>query len=112
MIDRLWKHAGLTCALRHGALGAPCGYVALPEGHPLYGARYEEADVSVDAYGGVTWCGALKEDPSLWCVGFDMGHACDFVGCVCIRTDGECARETDRLAERLAEMLDDPPGGR
>lgn len=35
-------HAGLRCRLVRGPLGAWCGYVALPPGHPLHSIEYNE----------------------------------------------------------------------
>lgn len=109
MIVMRWEHAGMDCLLRHGAFGCPCGYVRVAEGHPLHGRVCWELD-EVDVYGGVTWAGTLPEEDGWW-VGFDMGHAGDFafggrspLDLIPLRTDGECEKETDRLAEQLAAM--------
>lgn len=103
MIVREWWFKGMRCALRHGAFGCPCGYVMLPDGHPWHGMKCGELDERVDVHGGVTFLGVLHElsDDSLW-AGFDMAHACDFADGVPIRTDEECIRETERLAEQVA----------
>lgn len=108
MIERMWEHAGMVCALRHGAFGAPCGYVFVPEGHPLYGDSHLDAKDELDVHGGVTFTGVIEEDPGLgWAVGFDMAHSFDveysMLGVYCIRSDEECVEETNRLAEQLAE---------
>lgn len=109
MIDKVWEHAGMTCVLRHGALDVPCGYVVLPEGHPLHGVEYEDMEDCPDVHGGVTWTGELIGCSELgWLIGFDMGHFGDFE---CnpggemrvVRTDEECVFETNRLAEQMAE---------
>ncbi|WP_273382568.1 hypothetical protein [Enorma phocaeensis] len=106
MVVRKWEHAGMTCAIRHGVLGCPCGYVRVPEGHPFHGRRYDECDV--EAYGGLTFSGEIGGEGGWW-LGFDMAHIFDFdpglrpYGMVPLRTDDDCARETERLAERLAE---------
>ena len=109
-IIKEWTHAGMTCALRHGAFNAPCGYVAVPEGHPLHG-KGQNMDSPVhdlDVHGGVTFTGKLRSDGQqrFW-IGFDMAHWCDFAPydhTLCIRTDWECVAETNRLAEQLAKM--------
>lgn len=111
MIVRKWEHAGMTCAIRHGVLGCPCGYVRLPEGHPLHEAGIDEAEESgIEAYGGVTFAGELREpEAEGWWIGFDMAHACDveYVPETLterpLRTDEDCIRETEILAEQLAE---------
>ena len=106
MIVRKWEHAGMTCAIRHGFAGCPCGYVRVPEGHPFHGLHYDSCDV--DAYGGLTYSGRLYGEAGWW-LGFDMAHASDvefdygFFGVHPLRTDDECAEWTDRLAEQLAE---------
>lgn len=111
MIERMWEHAGMTCALRYGAFDAPCGYVIVPEGHPLHGVRCWDIADEPDVHGGITFAGYLGEDPSLgWAVGFDMAHACDVEyrqgEARSIRTDDECIAETDRLAEQLSAIAE------
>lgn len=111
MIVREWEHAGMACAIRHGAFGCPCGYVRVPEGHPLHGAGiYEAEKAGVVAYGGVTFAGQLREsDAEGWWIGFDMAHVCDVeyvpgtLTVMPLRTDEDCILETELLAERLAE---------
>lgn len=108
MIERIWEHAGMRCALRHGAFDAPCGYVFVPEGHPLHGVRQWDMADEPDVHGGITFAGRL--DGLGWAVGFDMAHYWDLkdvpgsLEMLPLRSDDDCARETDRLAERLAEM--------
>lgn len=108
MIIKEWEHAGMRCALRHGAFDAPCGYVALPAGHKLHGKTVYQADEDVVVYGGVTFAGTIgSDDLGRFWLGFDMAHACDFDPLdymQCIRTDDECIAETNRLAEQLAKM--------
>jgi len=114
-IIKEWEHAGMTCALRHGAFDAPCGYVAVPEGHPLHGVQpksfrefIDSPLHSIDVHGGVTFHRTMRNDPEQrWWVGFDMAHYDDFDEydhTRCIRTDDECIAETNRLAEQLAKM--------
>jgi hypothetical protein len=71
-----------------GVTGSLCGYVGVPQGHPLYG----KGDVDVDVHGGLTFasgCSHGPEDQSIchipapgesdnvWWFGFDCGHAYD-----------------------------------
>lgn len=95
-----WEHAGMRCVRRCGILGAPCGYVEVPEGHPLYGVEFWDMACEPDVYGGVTYTGDLGVDGA-WFVGFDMAHYGDF------RTGDECERETERLAEQLRDWSED-----
>lgn len=107
MIVRKWEHAGMTCAIRHGIFDIPCGYVLVPEGHPLHGVDYY--DCEIDAYAGLTFSGEMIDEDGWW-LGFDMGHGFDVMtdpdsdGLKPLRTDDECARETERLAEMLADL--------
>lgn len=94
MIIKEWEHAGMTCALRHGVFGEPCGYVSLPDSHKQHGKDARTEDGNVDVHRG------------FW-VGLDMEHPWDFDPLDlsrCIRTEEECIAETNRLAEQLAKM--------
>lgn len=88
---------GLDCLIVRNRLGALCGYVGLPPGHPLHGTDYERAydHAEIDVHGGLTFadrCQDGAEDgpgvchvPELgrphdvWWLGFDCAHACDLV---------------------------------
>ncbi len=86
--DRVeWEHAGLPClALRSEFSGNWCGYAAVPPGHPLHGAEYD--DVAVDVHGGPTYSAQCQGDichvpkpgqpDDVWWIGFDCHHAFDF----------------------------------
>lgn len=105
MIIKQWEHAGMTCALRHGFNDVPCGYVLIPDGHPLHGVGYNDADgAGIHAHGGLTFAGPIEGDEDWW-LGFDMGHYgdLDLATLTPLRTDAECIAETEMLAEQLAE---------
>ncbi len=88
--ERDFEAHGLKCAMRRGPVGQWCGYVGIPEGHPLFG---EDCDaVSVDVHGGLTY--ADDNLPSSWKLkigrkslyvadgwwfGFDCAHAGDLM---------------------------------
>lgn len=83
-----FRHEGFDCLLNRNPMGAWCGYVAVPEGHPIHGKHYDEVDVEV--HGGLTYahkcqgtiCHAVAEgedDDRLWWFGFDCAHAWDLV---------------------------------
>ena len=82
------KATGLMCLIHRGPSGALCGYVGIPEAHPLYGKDYEVPDVVV--HGGLTYADKCMQtdDPAkgichipddgehvdLWWFGFDCAH--------------------------------------
>lgn len=120
-----FEHAGLKCALKRNFGFAWCGYVAVPEGHPLYNNSAfadEERDLYDDlsVHGCVTYCGTGErlELPTLvgWVIGFDCLHAYDLAP---VHMELEMrefpewkyrdleyvTNETKSLAEQLAKML-------
>lgn len=53
---------GLAClAVRHPVHGHWCGYVGVPEGHPLFGKSYDDAE-RFDVHGGITFADTCQED--------------------------------------------------
>lgn len=87
---------GLACNATRNSFGAWCGYVGVPNTHPLCGMRYQScANTSscedsycehspaalLKVHGGVTFSARVKGflDPkdSLWVFGFDCAHADD-----------------------------------
>lgn len=54
--------------------GYLCGYIFLPECHPLYGK--ELADIDIDCYVEITFSELSKEG---WVIGFACGHLGDIV---------------------------------
>ena len=92
-----WTDAatGLPCLIvRHSRCGHWCGYVGVPEGHPLFGkTKEDDALDGLRAHGGITFtdlCQPLDknghgichvpgpgEPDRAWWIGFDCGHAWD-----------------------------------
>jgi hypothetical protein len=102
-----WTDAGTgyACLLKRNALGALCGYVGVPQGHPWHGSDYEPGgwdggDLTpalrllddVDVHGGLTYAAACEDGPDghtichvpapgepepLWWLGFDCSHGFD-----------------------------------
>jgi len=73
--------AGLPAVVKRIDLGALCGYVGIPAGHPLHGVGYDDAE-DAPAHGGLTYAeGHLPREPpdGLWWFGFDCAHAWDLV---------------------------------
>ena len=115
--DRVeFKHAGLPCLLRRGPLGAWCGYVAVPPGHPCHGRATNDLDLSV--HGGVTYASLCSEEvchvpepgepDDVWWVGFDLSHARDYVPAMAVHAtiDEHLAALLPDLARQLAELHD------
>lgn len=94
-----FEEHGLKCRIRRGPVGALCGYVGVPVGHPGYGASYngpndyysldentiwwrryinkipEYAIAGIEVHGGLTY-GSDEKDGYYW-FGFDCAHAGD-----------------------------------
>jgi hypothetical protein len=82
-----WRHEGLPCLMVRGPVGAWCGYVAVPPGHPWHAKHADDVDAD-DVHGGLTYSGACSghichvpepgETEAIWWLGFDTAHAFDF----------------------------------
>ncbi len=104
-----FEHAGVACQLLRTHLGAWCGYVSVPEGHPLYGAHYD--DVNVDVHGGLTYGDTSKFKGPGWWFGFDCSHFGDLIPYLAGRITGAeyrtvafAEKETRRLAEQIQDL--------
>ncbi len=85
--DRInWKSHGLDCMMVRNPSGFHwCGYVGVPEGHPLFGKDYDS--VKADVHGGLTHSdvcmGHICHQPEpgshdkIWWFGFDCAHGGD-----------------------------------
>ena len=83
-----WTHGRARCVIRRNhIIGNLCGYIGVPDGHPLYGVRTGEDEFphSVNPpHGGWTYS-SHEQDPvtyypdSLWWFGFDCAHAYDYL---------------------------------
>lgn len=96
---------GYACLIKRNRVGALCGYVGVPEGHPWHGSGYspgcsDEGELTpalklldgVEVHGGLTYADSCQEGPEgetichvpapgepepLWWLGFDCAHARD-----------------------------------
>jgi hypothetical protein len=98
---------GFACLLKRNPVGALCGYVGVPEGHPWHGSDYspgwraeDDEPLSpalqllddVEVHGGLTYAASCQEGPEdatichvpapgepepLWWFGFDCAHSWD-----------------------------------
>lgn len=79
---------GLDCLVVRNRMGALCGYVGMPVGHPWFGMHYDEVPQAMDsaAHGGLTYssecAGHICHDSpnEVWWLGFDCGHYGDLDG--------------------------------
>ena len=89
------KATGLDCLIVRNGVGALCGYVGLPPGHPLHGKDYGEAHdlADINVHGGLTFANACNESAKdghgichvpfpgrpadVWWLGFDCAHYMD-----------------------------------
>ena len=55
-----------------------CGYVKLPQGHPLYGTKsYDDVLMNLDVHGGVSFAAYIPEPIYGYYIGFDCAHMGD-----------------------------------
>jgi hypothetical protein len=109
---------GYSYYIRRGPVGALCGYIGVPKGHPWFEVDYSALD-SVDVHGGLTFSGKLTQvDQLLWWLGFDCAHSYDvwpvsyrltaFPGAT-YKTVDFVVRQLSKLAEQAAEAVLKPP---
>lgn len=67
-----------------GSMGFRCGYVGVPQGHPMHGIGYDDARKAdgdyIDVHGGLTYANNSDKYPveaDLWWFGYDCGHLGD-----------------------------------
>lgn len=91
----------LDCMIRRNHHGVWCGYVGVPENHPLYGIDYNSSDIDdnlshyialgkIEVHGRLTYSEFCQEneketgichksDKEVYWFGFDCGHAYDYM---------------------------------
>ena len=71
---------GFECAMKRNGIGGWCGYVLLPDWHPLHGQDLVAGEpVWLNVHGGVTYHGTMHWHPEMelepaHVVGFDCAH--------------------------------------
>lgn len=99
--DRLWVDEATSwlCVVRWSETGVLCGYVGIPESHPLFGIHYLDEDFKgIDVHGGVTFTDHWDDDKATWWIGFDYGHYGD-------TPDEEIAiKEVEKFAKQLSKI--------
>lgn len=120
-----FRHAGFPCILHRNKVGAWCGYVGVPPGHPWHGLGYDqvhEMESELSVHGGLKYADACQGDichkpapgepDDVWWLGFDCAHVGDFLPVVAAlvgrgprmgelyKTIHYVRAETERLAEQ------------
>jgi len=76
--DRVeWWEGEYHCLIRrHPEMKHLCGYVGVPDNHPLYGKHFTELN-KINVHGGLTFSNYWDDEYNLWYLGFDCGHFMD-----------------------------------
>lgn len=93
-----FDHKGLACTIKKMECGGIlpdwlCGYVDVPQGHPMHGKHYD--DVAVDVHGGLTYS---ESEGDAWRFGFDTAHFGDGPA---ERSEEYVTAQCERLADQL-----------
>lgn len=77
-----FKYKGYECRVLFMDMGHRCGYIKIPEGHPLCVDDYDYINEFVNCHGGLTYAAHYlngeKCDDGVW-VGFDCCHSTDVI---------------------------------
>jgi len=121
----------LDCLIVRNRMGALCGYVGLPPGHPYHGKDYDSTGPdALEVHGGLTFAGSCNEEApeghgichipepgrpaEVWWLGFDCAHAGDLVPQLTMfpteryRTFDYVRGQCEQLAAQLATRADTP----
>lgn len=66
---------GLPCLIVRGPMGALCGYVGVPNAHPLHGKDYDDCTINCDR-GDSRWCDHTPEHILSAHGGINFAHGC------------------------------------
>lgn len=106
------EETGLPCLIHRNRLGALCGYVGVPAGHPWFEKDF--LDIYPEVHGGLTYSGFCAahichvvedgEDDHVWWLGFDCAHGYDL--CPNVRLpDDDVVYRTWEYAEEECRKL-------
>ncbi len=119
-----WVESGFGCrVVRHRTIGSLCGYVTVPEEHPLYEVKFNRCsldpgcgevlcahrpDMMLEVHGGLTYSGKSGDG---WVFGFDCGHLHDYSNIVPLpgmamwpRDPFDVYREFDYVERQVANL--------
>lgn len=109
---------GLDCLIVRGPMGALCGYVGVPVGHPFFEQDYSELNITV--HGSLTFADACQPEvdeargvchpaeaaanDTVWWLGFDCAHHNDLSpGCTYV-FDDSIYRDFDFVVEQVTSL--------
>lgn len=79
IVEKDFIECGFRCVVVGHTMGHRCGYLAIPQGHELYGVEYD--NINVEVHGGLTYSNESDEysypvatDEKVWWIGFDCAH--------------------------------------
>ena len=118
------RETGYECRLRRNPSYAWCGYVEVPNNHPLFKQPWNKLNYHLDCHGGVTFWGYPSNtlslafgDENTWWVGFDCSHGGDLspISTLSIKLSDQIYRNLEyaqsqvkRLCTRLKELENKP----
>lgn len=123
MLEKDFIECGFRCVIIGTYMGHRCGYLAIPQGHELYGKHYDDIDVEV--HGGLTFSAEsdtneiyypAKTNEKVWWIGFDCAHFGDgkdytLIENIIARIDDEEAKQdalnTYHMIRRIEERYPD-----
>ena len=84
-IEKVFTYKGFECVILGQARGHRCGYVKIPDGHPLFqGSSLKKLNLldQLRVHGGITYSEvsqyySIEADEIAWWIGFDCAHAFD-----------------------------------
>ena len=114
------EDSNLDCLILRGPVGALCGYVGVPKGHPYFGKGYGEVDITV--HGDLTFAGPCRPsekgeahgichateraaNAEVWWFGFDCAHCFDLAPNMYPPEVRKALGETIEVAEKLHREL-------
>lgn len=101
-VERIVAFEG-TKHTRHTFGGHLCGYIRIPEGHPIYNKKVFDLDndLDIDVHGGLTFGEMI--DGEYW-IGFDCAHTGDYMPSI------EYLKKTNPTIMNVEKMFPIPKG--
>jgi len=107
-LEKVDNYRGMTYAITHldfyGDMSWRCGYVAIPDDHPLHGVDYTDIDEELEVHGGLTYSRESltvdTNEPYTWWLGFDTNHWGDNQITQSLKyVEEECKKLIDQIVE-------------
>lgn len=101
---------GLPCLIVRGPVGALCGYVGVPAGHPWHGVDWDGVEPYPAVHGGLTFAGACSHEDRAWSICHDPGGGADdvwWLGFDCAHAGDYTSMSSPARVRRLFPHLGD-----